>query len=259
MARSPLLRFESLVRRIVEQPFSWLAGDVVDPFGMANHLLQLLQEEQHQGRTVSQFTVTLNPAHFGADRPDEAQLAETVSAYMDLLAQRTGYALQDPPAVRIHRDPDVGVRLATVTAQEETTAPPAHTELFQHDPADNVSEAIRVLDAFLIVQGRQHAALDRPIVRIGRRTDNDIVLDSPTVSRHHAQIRWRDAYFVLFDTSSHGRTFVNGERVQEHVLRPGDVIALSDVLLIYGEERSDTDSNPSQTAPVSSTMLKPAE
>ena len=40
--------------------------------------------------------------------------------------------------------------------------------------------AILAADAFLIVQGRQHIALDRPVTRIGRRMDNDIVLDLPT-------------------------------------------------------------------------------
>ena len=35
--------------------------------------------------------------------------------------------------------------------------------------------------------------------------------------------------------SGRGRTQVNGQATREHVLRPGDVIALSDVMIIYGE------------------------
>lgn len=259
MSNSPLLRFESFVRRLVEQPFTWLSGDAVDPFGMANHLLALLRDSEQQGNPIAQFTITVNPGHFGPNQPDAAHLAELVSAYMSLLAERTGQTLVEPPIIEIETDPAVGIRLATVVASDDVALPTTNTQLFQHEPLDNVGDAIRDLDAFLIVQGRQHVLLDRPVVRIGRRTDNDIVLDSPAVSRHHAQIRWRDVDFVLFDTSSHGRTLVNGDQVEEHVLRPGDVIALSDVLLIYGEERRNKGEDQSETAPASSTMLKPAE
>lgn len=259
MANSPLLRFESFVRRMVEQPFVWLSGEAIDPFGMANHLLGLLLEERRQGRDIGQFTITINPAHLGDGQSDADQLSELVMAYMTLLAERTGHPLSEPPQVHVKPDPAVGLRLATVVANEEATSPPAHTELLQHQPQHTVAGAIRGVDAYLIIQGRQHVPLDQPVTRIGRRTDNDIVLDSPSVSRHHAQIRWRDGDFVLFDTSSHGRTLVNGERIREQVLRPGDVIALSDILLIYGEERAVPGDDGSATSAVSSTMFKPAE
>lgn len=257
MSNSPLLRFESLIRRLVEQPFVWLSGEALDPFGMANHLLQLLLDERQNGRQVEQFVITVNPAHLGDGGRRADQLVELVTAYMTLLAERTGQVLGDPPVIRLEGDPAVGLRVATVVAHEEATQAPPNTQLFDRDPQHTVSSAIRGVDAYLIVGGRQHVPLDQPVVRIGRRTDNDIVLDSPSVSRHHAQIRWRGGDFVLFDTSSHGRTLVNGEPVREQILRPGDVIALSDVLLIYGEERLEDDG--SGTRPVSSTWLKPPE
>jgi pSer/pThr/pTyr-binding forkhead associated (FHA) protein len=109
------------------------------------------------------------------------------------------------------------------------------TAVMQREQEAANLEALQALDAFLIVQGRNHVALDRPVTRIGRRFDNDIVLESPAVSRLHAQIRWRDHFFVLYDVGGRGRTQVNGQPTREHVLRPGDVIALSDVLIIYGE------------------------
>ena len=98
-------------------------------------------------------------------------------------------------------------------------------------------------------------------MRIGRRVDNDIVLDLPSISRQHAQIRWRQRYFVLYDVSSHGRTYVNGSQIQEHILRPGDVIALSDLFLVYGEGREDMMglSSFDEQDEMDSTMLKPEE
>jgi pSer/pThr/pTyr-binding forkhead associated (FHA) protein len=95
---------------------------------------------------------------------------------------------------------------------------------------------LMAVDAYLIVDGGQHVALERPLLTIGRRTDNDLVLDAPTVSRRHAQIRWRYGRFVLYDLSGRpGRTLVNSQAITEYALQSGDVISLANAKLIYGE------------------------
>jgi pSer/pThr/pTyr-binding forkhead associated (FHA) protein len=105
------------------------------------------------------------------------------------------------------------------------------------DVAAAALSALQALDAYLIIGGRRHVALDQPVLSLGRRRDNDVVLDSPSVSRQHAQIRWRYGRFVLYDLSRRGRTAVNNQPVSEHVLQSGDVIALSDTLIVYGENQ----------------------
>jgi hypothetical protein len=54
---------------------------------------------------------------------------------------------------------------------------------------------------------------------------------------------------------------VNGSQIQEHILRPGDVIALSDIFLVYGEGREDMMglSSFDEQDEMDSTMLKPEE
>jgi pSer/pThr/pTyr-binding forkhead associated (FHA) protein len=42
--------------------------------------------------------------------------------------------------------------------------------------------------------------------------------------------------FVVFDLDSAGGTWVNGQRVLQHTLVPGDVISLSGVPLVYGQD-----------------------
>ncbi len=62
--------------------------------------------------------------------------------------------------------------------------------------------------------------LDRPVLTLGRDPSCDLVLDHPTVSRLHAQIRKMDGNFVLFDLKSTNGTFVNGQRVEvQHQLQ----------------------------------------
>ncbi|RME73114.1 MAG: FHA domain-containing protein [Chloroflexi bacterium] len=48
-------------------------------------------------------------------------------------------------------------------------------------------------------------SLAGPVVTIGRGPDNDIILGDPAVSRHHAQLRWRDGrYYLHLLTASAG-------------------------------------------------------
>ena len=66
----------------------------------------------------------------------------------------------------------------------------------------------------------ERVRLDRPVLTLGRDPSCDLVLDHPTVSRLHAQIRKMDGNFVLFDLKSTNGTFVNGQRVEvQHQLQ----------------------------------------
>ena len=91
-------------------------------------------------------------------------------------------------------------------------------------------------NAFLIVGGTQIVPLNRSVINIGRRLDNHIVIDDPRVSRAHAQLRIIKDRFVLFDLNSSGGTFVNGQRADQSVLYPGDVISLAGISLIFGQD-----------------------
>ena len=108
-------------------------------------------------------------------------------------------------------------------------------------------------NAYLIVDGERHVALDRPVATLGRKLDNTIPLDDPRVSRHHAQIRQRFGRWVVYDLGSASGTWVNNQRVEEWVLRPGDVITLGGVPLIYGEEETtggeNDDTGPTRPLP----------
>ncbi len=89
--------------------------------------------------------------------------------------------------------------------------------------------------AFLIIQGKRHFRLKKHLVTIGRRLDSDLVLDDQHVSRKHARLLARHGKFVLFDEKSTAGTRVNGQLIDEQTLKPGDVITIAKIDLIYGE------------------------
>jgi hypothetical protein len=108
-------------------------------------------------------------------------------------------------------------------------------------------------NAFLIVGGTKVVPLNHSVINIGRRLDNQVVIDDPRVSRAHAQLRIVKDRFVLFDLNSSGGTFVNSQRIDQSVLYPGDVISLAGISIIFGQDlpRERVNGN-GQTEPGSS-------
>ncbi len=92
--------------------------------------------------------------------------------------------------------------------------------------------------AYLIIN-QQVYPLDRIVTNLGRRRENHIVIKEPEVSRQHAQIRYENGRFVLYDNDSTGGTFVNGQQVDRSVLYTGDVIRMADVLITFVDGGSD--------------------
>ncbi|BBY05020.1 BTAD domain-containing putative transcriptional regulator [Mycobacterium noviomagense] len=78
--------------------------------------------------------------------------------------------------------------------------------------------------------GRRHP-LQAPATRIGRLTDNDIVLDDVDVSRHHAVIIDTGTNFMIIDLRSANGVLVEGRR-----LHPSAILADGDHIRICSHE-----------------------
>jgi len=75
--------------------------------------------------------------------------------------------------------------------------------------------------------------LDKEVVTIGRRSDNDVALESPASSRYHARIERVGNGFILRDLNSDNGTWLQSERITKHVLEDGDTIRIGDARLIF--------------------------
>ena len=67
---------------------------------------------------------------------------------------------------------------------------------------------------------------------IGRRDDNDVTIEDPAVSGHHAKIDSLGDRFVLIDLKSKNGTFVNEQLIDSHWLKDGDVVSIGSHALI---------------------------
>jgi ABC-type multidrug transport system ATPase subunit len=87
------------------------------------------------------------------------------------------------------------------------------------------------------------------LLRLGRAPDNDIVLDAPGVSRHHATIDYsRDHSPVLADVGSLNGTFVNGAILRgPRVLGPEDLVSIGGFIVqVHGREVHPVDLSASR-------------
>jgi pSer/pThr/pTyr-binding forkhead associated (FHA) protein len=122
-------------------------------------------------------------------------------------------------------------------------------------PADGVTERFDPI-ACLDERARHHAAAVQPsqpgryleiegpeqtlliplgdqAMHIGRGLAADLRLDDSSVSRRHAILAPHPAGARILDDRSANGTLVNGRRVQQAELQPGDVIVLGRVVLRY--------------------------
>jgi pSer/pThr/pTyr-binding forkhead associated (FHA) protein len=68
---------------------------------------------------------------------------------------------------------------------------------------------------------------------IGRRDTNEVVIDDPAVSGHHAKIDSLGDRFVLIDLQSKNGSFVNEQLVNSHWLKDEDIITIGGYTLVF--------------------------
>ena len=97
----------------------------------------------------------------------------------------------------------------------------------------------------LVVSGprlSERFALGDGEVRIGRAPSSAIHLDESGVAWEHCLIRRAGGGYCLTDQRTGAGTFVNGMRVNEHRLEPGDQVAIGATVLLYREDSAPAPS-----------------
>ncbi len=75
--------------------------------------------------------------------------------------------------------------------------------------------------------GGETIPLIRNVLVLGRRESCDIPLNFPNISSMHCELRFKDGYWYIHDLNSTNGIKVNGMRVQQKLLHPGDEISIA--------------------------------
>ncbi len=248
---------EKMLRRVVEEPFRRAMRRPVT----ADELAAILYEETingfHRGKMPSGFEVTMCQEDYERLHAAVVDLPAYLNGELNRFSRKMGLHLPAEFGVTISGSPSLAPSSYHINPLNRAVKGDT-TQFYVDKPHDNHSHrALKSVDAFLVLNGKRHIPLQKSTLSVGRNTENDLVLSSARVSRRHAQIRWRFGRFVVYDLTSRAGTMVNGVKIQEMALAPGDVITISDNSLIYGEGGYDkaAESDAKKTA----TLLMPPQ
>ena len=145
-------------------------------------------------------------------------------------AQRADWAAPSPPAQ------------SPPAQSPPAQSPPAHTPPAQGPPARRPDWAAQSPPAQQAAAGRgqptpapsssivrQPSAIMRlptKTLRIGRASDNDVVVSDLSVSRYHAELRKTGRGYEIVDLASHNGTFLNGQWVTAAPVTERDIISI---------------------------------
>ncbi len=247
-------QLEAKIQKLVEDQ---LAG-ILPGLKMEDRVIQRLATavkenivQQKDDRAIAPNVFTLIVATDASPMWKEPSTIEALKNIIITASRDVGLKFVTQPTIVITTDDNFSAEEIKVVASHKLE-PVADTQGMhmstmneETEESDNIPE-----NAFLIIEGVKVHPLNEAVVNIGRRLENQLVIDDPRVSRNHAQLRAIKGRFVLFDLNSTGGTFVNGQRTSQTVLYPGDVISLAGVALIFGQDNPPPRPDLATTSPL---------
>lgn len=248
---SLLRSLEEKIEGLVEGAFSRAFKTHVQPVELARKLAK--EMEEHKTVSVSRVYV---PNHYVVflsvdDREQfqsyEVALKKELSDYLLERARGEGLALVTRPQIEFKTDErlalgEFGIQAQLLGQPEGDKEPPqadyGHTMVYTPDkatpPPRDFMERPRGR-GYITVDGKRHMLAGERMT-IGRSRECEILIDDPNVSRRHAEVRKTIEGWMVADLGSTNGVKVNGRRVREEVLRPGDKITLGLIELEFDEE-----------------------
>jgi len=100
--------------------------------------------------------------------------------------------------------------------------------------------------------------IDKPVVKVGRRPDNDIILPDQCVSGYHAEFRrLPDGDFELIDCDSYNGTGVNGGKIKSRKIAPGDFVVFGILQTIVENGKNPVSLPDAKAAGAAPAAVKP--
>ncbi len=254
---------ERFLERLFERQAARLFRTELRPIQVQRRLERTIEDHRSRGgiRTIvpHRFVVRLTPADLAALQTAAPRLADQLADGAMAFARAHGYTLIDRPTVTLRADPrispgDIVVDIAAAPSIANGGGPPpaGAPDRSRDDPGEPAAQPTRSpatdgTAVFVVPSADGPRATLREIrpdrsarliefigrpLRIGRGSDNDVVLRDGRASRQHARIDARRGALVLTDLGSTNGSWVNDRRVAAIALGEGDRIRLGTTTLI---------------------------
>jgi FHA domain-containing protein len=237
---SLIAQFEQRLERAVEGFLAKLFRSGVHPVEIGKRLLRVMED----GKTVALrrtyvpnvYRITVGAQDYERLAPLEPKLVEELEIFVGEAARQRQWALPDSPRVSFATDAKLGQGEFRITAEAVSLKKSDRPARAEEPPAPARQASVEEGKPCLVLlsddQPVKTVEVDRRI-RLGRQSDNDLVIVDPGVSRHHAEVINENGHCTLRDLGSTNGTLVNGHVVSEHALRDGDRISLGSTVVEF--------------------------
>jgi hypothetical protein len=233
------------VERFFERLFERPAARMFQPHIVAEALERQLdraieasrESRQRRSHVAARYRIRVDATRFGVDG-ENAALEMSLATHVRDYARQRGYLLPSPPVVTLEMVEHTAGAAIDVAAERPPRPMPEPAVAGASANADPPVEGTSVFRVAGPVPARASIVVSYPgqpvtkvsvrpgTMRIGRASDNDLSLPDERVSRHHGQIGVRHGTLIYRDLGSSNGSYVNGHRVTEIALGPGDVLQL---------------------------------
>lgn len=255
---SQLHRLEARLQRLIEDGTARLFSTQDTKAILASQLIEVMQAEVQfaggeQLQAPGTYTILAHPEHASGLRAN-ASLLEELSGALQHAAAESGIAIAGELVLHVAPQDGLAEGEFRVRAAGVGESLGATQSLDANGAAGEVQIPV---GAFLIVAGSDVFPLTQAIINIGRKNDNQLVIEHPQISRRHAQLRAIGGHYHFFDLGSTGGTRINGAEAKSAVLLAGDVIQLAGVVpLIYGQDAATSKAQETQEIHTSANPVK---
>jgi hypothetical protein len=233
--------FEERLERAVDGFFARLFRSGVHPVEIGKRLLRVMEDGKTDAlrRTYvpNVYRISVGDKDYERLGPLEPKLVEELEIFVGEAARQRHWALPDSPRVSFVTDARLGqgefrIVAEAVELREERAAERRPSPREEEPPRRAKDSGQPSLVLLSDDQEVKTLVIERRI-RIGRQSDNDLVITDPGVSRHHAEVINHNGTCTLHDLGSTNGTYVNGSVVSEHALRDGDRISVGSTVVEF--------------------------
>jgi Protein of unknown function (DUF3662)/Inner membrane component of T3SS, cytoplasmic domain len=241
---SVLRNLEAKLGGLVEGAFGRAFKTSVQPVELAHKLAKEMEDNQmvsvSRVYVPNHYRVFLSPKDREQFASYEPALRKELSDYLLEHGRQERFALTSRPQVEFHTDDrlelgEFGIQAQLLGAPDEEEAGPeaapsagdfGHTMVYSPDRApQRLEPELGRRQALLVSEGRRNV-LSGDRVLVGRSRECDVVVSDPNVSRRHIELRRGDRGWTAIDLGSTNGMKINGRRVSQAQLDPGDRITI---------------------------------
>lgn len=239
-------RIESFLQQHIESLFHGDFSDELNPAKIRKALKHEIIERRKHTRN-GYIVPNIYEIHLGTEnyqRFSSARFMEDMTVFVEIVIIQSDSFMDGALSLRLTEESSIQMDNFSIVSYYEDCKPQIAADTDSNTLVLSRSDftlplnlpPVRRLASLRVIRGidaKSYLEIGERKVYLGRRDQNDLILTDLNVSRLHASIEYERHRHVIRDAGSLNGLFINGEKMTDACLLPGDEIGLGNTLLRY--------------------------